>query len=49
MRRQVGDRSVRDELDCLARLFVVKPLPAAPSPWTLASGYLEKSTLDRGH
>ena len=49
MRREVSDRAARAQIDCFARLFVLKPLPTTPSPWTLASTYRERSALDRGH
>jgi hypothetical protein len=49
MRRQVRDRALRSQIDCFERLFVLKPLPAAPSPWTLASSYRERSALDGVH
>jgi hypothetical protein len=49
MRKQSSARAMRGQLDSLARLFVLNPLPTTPSPWTLASNYREKSTLDRGH
>ena len=49
MRRHVGDRAMRAQLDELARTFVLKPLPVIPSPWTLASTYREPSALDSGH
>ena len=49
MRRHVSDRSMRSQLDDLARTFVLKPLPTTPSPWTLAANYREPSALDSGH
>ena len=49
LRRHVTDLEVRRQLDCFARLFVLKPLPATPSPWTLASGYEMPSALHRSH
>lgn len=49
MRKQVGDRNLQAQLDCFSNLFVLKPLPSPPSPWTLASGYRERSFLDGGH
>lgn len=49
LRRHVTDREILRQLDCFADLFVLKPLPTAPSPWTLASGYDAPSALHRSH
>ncbi len=53
VRTQVSGRKLREQIDCLARSFVLPPTaaasPPAPSPWTLASGYRSNLALDRGH
>ena len=49
MRAEVSDRAVRAQIDCFTHLFVLNPLPPAPSPWTLAASYRERSALDRSH
>jgi hypothetical protein len=49
MRAKVADRPLRAQIDCFTQLFVLNPLPPAPSPWTLAASYRERSALDRGH
>jgi hypothetical protein len=49
LRRHVTDRDARRQIDCFANLFVLNPPPPAASPWTLAEGYRERSTLNGGH
>jgi hypothetical protein len=49
MRRHVTNRELRRQIDCFANLFALNPPPPAASPWTLAAGYGERSTLDGGH
>ncbi len=52
-RTQFNGGELREEIDCLARSFVIAPHAAAPhatlSPWTMASGYEARLSLDRGH
>jgi Sensors of blue-light using FAD len=49
LQQAVRDDSVRRQINCLARSFVVAPDPFLPLRWTSASDYHSNLTLDRRH
>ena len=49
MRAEIPEPKLRQQLDCFERLFAVKPATPVPSPWSLASSYEPRLTLDRSH